>query len=157
MVCIVCPSKKHKKTPNKQKQQMYKEVIVLGTPLKSYTHNIPVTKLSLCRAVARHQKWRRRNLLAYPEYPHGHCVFLHSRIFAFLPRNQRRRPLPQPGYGPFMTYTVLTLIYLSKDPSVLDDGNIRSLIWSLSVTLCMATRHVTLAAADACVFQVHTR
>ena len=41
-------------------------------------------------------------MLAYPEYPQGHCVFLHSRIFAFLPQNQRRRPppLPQPGYGP---------------------------------------------------------
>ena len=41
-------------------------------------------------------------MLAYPEYPHGHCVFLHSRIFAFLPQNQRRRPppLPLPGYGP---------------------------------------------------------
>ena len=34
-----------------------------------------------CRAVARPQKWRRRNLLAYPEYPHGHCVFLHSIEF----------------------------------------------------------------------------
>ena len=41
-------------------------------------------------------------MLAYPEYPHGHCVFLHSRMFAFLPQNQKRRPppLPQPGYGP---------------------------------------------------------
>ena len=32
--------------------------------------------------------------------------------------------------------------YLSKDPSVLDDSKIRSLILSLFVTLCMATRHV---------------
>ena len=41
-------------------------------------------------------------MLAYPEYPHGYCVFLHSRICAFLSQNQRRRPppLPQPGYGP---------------------------------------------------------
>ena len=29
-----------------------------------------------------------------------------------------------------------------KDPSVLDDSKIRSVILSLSVTLCMATRHV---------------
>ena len=52
--------------------------------------------------VARPQKWRRRTLLAYPEYPHGHCVYLHSKIVAFLPQNQRRRlpPLPQPGYDP---------------------------------------------------------
>ena len=43
-----------------------------------------------------------------------------------------------------LTYTVLTLIYLSKDPSVLDDNKIRSLISSISVTLAyrMATRHV---------------
>ena len=43
--------------------------------------------------------------MAYPEYPHGHCVFLHSRIFTLLSQNQRRRPppLPQPGYGPEFT------------------------------------------------------
>ena len=34
---------------------------------------------------------------------------------------------------------MLTLIYLSKDPSVLDDSKIRSLILSISVTFCMAT------------------
>ena len=63
----------------------------------------PVTApLNDCRAVARHQKWRSRNLLAYPECPHGRFVFLHSRIFVFLPQNPRRRPpsLPQPGSGP---------------------------------------------------------
>ena len=41
-----------------------------------------------------------------------------------------------------LTYNVLTLIYLSKDPCVLDDSKIRSLILSISVTLCLATRHV---------------
>ena len=59
-------------------------------------------RLTMIRAVARHQQWRRQNMLACPEYPHGHsCVFLHSKIFAFLPQNQRRPPsLPQPGYSP---------------------------------------------------------
>ena len=35
-----------------------------------------------------------------------------------------------------------TLIYLRKDPSVLDDHRIRSLMLSISVTLYIATRHV---------------
>ena len=69
-------------------------------------------QVNISRAVARPQKWKRRNLLAYPEYPHGHCVFLHSRMFAFLPQNQRRRPtpLPQPGYGPDFVSLTLPIV-----------------------------------------------
>ena len=80
----------------------------LQNPGSAYEAYIPIRS----RAVARPQKWRRRNLLAYPEYPHGHCVFPHSRIFAFLPQNQRRRPppLPQPGYGPDKADLRITII-----------------------------------------------
>ena len=37
-------------------------------------------------------------------------VFLHSRMFAFLAQNQRRRPppLPQPGHGPGYIYFLTT-------------------------------------------------
>ena len=60
----------------------------------------------LARAVARPQKWRRRKLLSYPEYPRGHCVFLHNTILELLLSCPRIR-----GGGRLLCLSLATALY----------------------------------------------